>query len=584
MLQPGLPPASPLTGPGAQSRFFESISQVLLALCRGPVPGVLFLDDVHWADEASTDLLIYLARRLEGRPVCILTTWRGEEMPSGHRLRLLLAEAQKSGTGTLLSLSRLGLPAVKELVKAIAAAGVALPSDAEERLYRDSEGIPFFLVEYLTTLKGDADTGADEWAMPTSVRHLLQSRLGSVTEIGRQLMDTAAVIGRSFDLETLQRASGRGDEEAVVALEALIDRGVVNETRGREGAGAVNYDFSHEHLRTVVYEETSLARRRLLHRRVAEALGARWRGLNETGPLASIIAQHYRSAGQESEAADYFRLAGDHARGLFANAEALGHYRSAVALGHSDAGALHEALGDLQTLLGDYGAAITSYERAAALGAPSALGNVDHKLGNVYLRQGDWAMADSYFQAALSSLGESGPAGQRSALYADWSLATHRRGHPSQALELARKAVELSEAAGDTHGLAQGHNVLGVLARSQGDLEEACHHLEISLSLAETLDEPSARVAALNNLALARGDTGGVQGGIELARAALILCASQGDRHREAALHNNLADLLHAAGESEAAMSHLKQAVAIFADIGAEAGPMQPEIWKLVEW
>ena len=496
-------------------------------------------------------------------------------------VRLLLAEAQKSGAGTLLSLSRLGLSAVKELVQAIAAAGVVLPADVEERLYRDTEGIPFFLVEYLTTLKGDADTGADEWAMPTSVRHLLQSRLASVTGIGRQLMDTAAVIGRSFDLETLQRASGRGDEETVIALEALIDRGVVNETRGGEGAGALNYDFSHEHLRTVVYEETSLARRRLLHRRVAEALGARWRGPSETGPLASIIAQHYRLAGQESEAADYFRLAGDHARGLFANAEALGHYRSALALGHSDTGALHEALGDLQTLLGDYAAAITSYERAVALGAPSDLGNVDHKLGNVYLRQGDWDMADRYFQAALSSLGERGQAGQRSALYADWSLATHRRGHTPQALELARKAVELSEAAG---ALAQGHNVLGVLARSQGDLEEACHHLEISLSLAETLDEPSARVAALNNLALARGDVREVQGGIELARAASTLCTSQGDRHREAAIHNNLADLLHAAGESEAAMSHLKQAVAIFAEIGAEAGPMQPEIWKLVEW
>ena len=160
-------------------------------------------------------------------------------------------------------MSRLGLPAVKELVKAIAAAGVALPSDAEERLYRDSEGIPFFLVEYLTTLKGDADTGADEWAMPTSVRHLLQSRLGSVTEIGRQLMDTAAVIGRSFDLETLQRASGRGDEEAVVALEALIDRGVVNETRGREGAGAVTTTSATSTCGQWCTEETSLARRRL---------------------------------------------------------------------------------------------------------------------------------------------------------------------------------------------------------------------------------------------------------------------------------------------------------------------------------
>jgi hypothetical protein len=62
------------------------------------------------------------------------------------------------------------------------------------------------------------------------------------------------------------------------------------------------------------------------------------------------------------------------------------------------------------------------------------------------------------------------------------------------------------------------------------------------------------------------------------------LCASQGDRHRQAALHNNLADLFYATGQTESAMSHLKQAVTIFAEIGEEAGAWQPEIWKLVEW
>ena len=583
-VQPGLPPAPPLNSPGAQSRFFESISQVLLALCRGPVPGVIFVDDLHWADEASVDLLVYLVRRLEGRPMCILTSWRGEEMPAEHRLRLLVAEAQRANAATLLSLTRLSLSAVEELVQAIAAAGVTLSEAVEESLYRDTEGLPFFLVEYLATLTGDADTGDGERTMPTSVRNLLHSRLAAVTDIGRQLLDTAAVIGRSFDLETLQKASGRGDEETVIALEALIARGLVNETRRSDMEGVLNYDFSHEQLRTLVYEETSLARRRLLHRRVAEALVARWRGPRETGSLASIIAQHYRLAGQDSEAAGYFRLAGDHARDLFANAEALGHYRSALMLGHTDAGALQEAIGDLQTLLGEYGAAISTYERAAALGAPGSLGAVERKLGNVYLRLGDWEMADSYFQAALSSLGDTGQADQRSGIYADWSLTAYHRGYAAQALDLARKAMELAEAASDTHALAQGHNALGILARSQGDLDEACHHLQISLSLAESLRDPSARVAALNNLALARGAIGETKGAIQLAETALTLCASQGDRHREAALHNNLADLHHAVGETETAMSHLKQAVAIFAEIGTEAGPMQPEIWKLVEW
>jgi tetratricopeptide (TPR) repeat protein len=88
----------------------------------------------------------------------------------------------------------------------------------------------------------------------------------------------------------------------------------------------------------------------------------------------------------------------------------------------------------------------------------------------------------------------------------------------------------------------------------------------------------------LNNLALARAESGGLAQAITLAEQALALGVAMGDRHREAALHNNLADLLHAAGRSEEAMAQLKQAVVIFAEIGVEAGDAGPEIWKLTEW
>jgi hypothetical protein len=95
---------------------------------------------------------------------------------------------------------------------------------------------------------------------------------------------------------------------------------------------------------------------------------------------------------------------------------------------------------------------------------------------------------------------------------------------------------------------------------------------------------PDIRSAALNNLALARGAGGEHEQAIGMAMEGLALCQRVGDRHREAALHNNLADLLHAAGRPEDAMAHLKKAVVIFAEIGVAAGDAQPEIWKLTEW
>jgi DNA-binding SARP family transcriptional activator len=573
-LRPGLPSPPPLAAPGAQSRFFEGVCRVLLAVCEGPSCGVLFIDDVQWADASSLDLLAYLVRRLgPERRLCVVLTWRGEDVPADHRLRGLVTEAQQNNAATVLRLPRLDLAAVEELVGSVLGGTEGLAT----RLYDETEGLPLFVGEYLVAIsKGSLAPDEDSWSLPGGVRDLLHGRLGAVSETGWQLLNTAAVIGRSFDFDTVREASGRSEEEAVAALEELTDKGLVEEVKAA-GDQTPAYDFDHEKLRALVYEETSLARRRLLHRRVAEALVRRARRRRETGSLAAQISHHYRLAGRDAEAADYSRLAGEHARALYANREALAHFRAALALDHPDAASLHEAVGDLYTLLGEYAEALASYEAAAALGEQSELAEIESKLGGVYQRLGEWDLAESHLEAALAA---AGPAGFEARLHADLGLVAQRRGEDDLALERASRALELAEDAGDERALTQAHNVLGVLASRSGDLDGARRHLERSLQLAE---DPASRVAALNNLALAYRNGGKLGQALEHAEAALALCVSTGDRHHEAALHNNLADLLHAAGRSEEAMRHLTQAVTIFAEVGEE-DELQPEIWKLVEW
>ena len=584
-LRPNLPAVAALDSPGAQSRFFQSVGDVLLACCGARPPGVLVVEDIHWADEASLDLFTYLMRRLPGRPLCIVATWRNDQLPAGHRLRRLLAAAQRTGSATLITLPRLLRAAVEELVHSAAADGASLPAGLAPRLHHETEGVPFFLVEYLTAIAQGAQlTGEGEWSLPGGARDLLRSRLTQVSEAGQQMLTAAAVIGRSFQFDVLRGSSGRSDEEAVGALEELIAQGLVEAVQGHDAERALLYDFSHEKLRTLMYEDTSLARRRLLHRRVAETLARGAHGHRERGSVAGQIARHHQLAGQDAEAAEYFKLAGEYARSLYANAEALSHFQSALALGHPLASALHEAIGDLRTLTGEYGAALTSYETAAALCDAARLPGLEHKIGNLYDRRGEWELAERHFAAALEEFGKSDRDGERAKLYADWSLAAHRQGKTQHALDLARRGLKLAEAADDASALAQAHNILGILASSQGDRDEANNHLRRSLALAENLGDVSGRIAALNNLALAHRASGDTEQALNLTEAALALCASQGDRHREAALHNNLADLLHAMGRSDEAMAHLKQAVSIFSDIGVDAGAMQPEIWKLAEW
>ena len=232
--------------------------------------------------------------------------------------------------------------------------------------------------------------------------------------MARQMLETAAVIGRSFELDTVRAASGRSDEEAAEGLDELVGGGLVRELSDPEPS----YDFTHDKLRELVYDEITLARRGLLHRRVAEAISR---------DRPALVAQHLRLAGDHAGAAEQYRLAGEHAASLLAHADALEHFEAALALGYPDTAALHERIGDLRTLLGDYAGALASYESAAAHGEPTALAGVEHKLGGVLQRRGEWERAEARYAVALEAA-SADDAGLRARILADLSLTVHQGG------------------------------------------------------------------------------------------------------------------------------------------------------------
>jgi DNA-binding SARP family transcriptional activator len=560
----------PLDGPGAQVRLLDGIAAVLAAACAGPRPGVVFVDDVHAADDATLDALTYLGRRLAHRSLLLVLAWRTERIPPGHRLRGLAADLARDDRASIVVPARLSEDEVAGLVRATT--GRATP-ELERRAYLESEGLPLFVVEYLAGL--DADGDGRVGALSPHAQGLLAARVSRLGETARQVLGAAATIGRSFDTETLRRTSGRSDEETVAALEELVSDGLIREHPG-ERAG---YDFSHQKLRALVYEQMALARRQLLHRRVAAALA----GPRPLGEDAARVAQHLRLAGDHAEAAEHYRLAAEHAASIYAHTDALDHMEVALALGHPDVAALQERVGDLRVAIGDYGGALAAYEAAASYCVrPTALAPVEHKLGNLHHRRGEWDRAEQHLLAALAAAPDQDGLGAR--VRADLSLTLFSAGDPVRAAVLAHEALALAEAAGDRRAEAQAYNMLGVLARGAGDVGGSVAHLERSLELARELRDEAAEAAALNNLALLRRDEGVLQDALDLTERALALCSRYGDRHREAALENNLADLHHAAGHPEESMAHLKRAVTIFREVGADEAARLPEIWKLVSW
>lgn len=577
----------PLEGPGAQARFYEGVTRVLLSLAnsRDPKPGVIFIDDLQWADEGSGHILAYIAHRLARQPLLLLTCWREDGLLDEARLRELTSVPARQGSLTEMALARLQPNDIQQIFAVMKSQGRDLPADLRQQVVQDAEGVPFFLVAYLHAWQrqGRPDNGSAE--PPASIQTLLKKRLSMVSEPGLQLLQTAAVLGRSFSYDQLLEVSGRSEMEAVTALDELEVRGLLSpiHSSSNEPAAELIYDFNHEQMRLVVYQQLSMVRRRLLHRRAADSL-ARRLVPGSSMAYAGQVAQHYREAGEPAAAARYYRLAGEYAAELYANQEALAHFEAALALGDPDRAGIYREIGKLEVLLGNFGSAIQNFEAAAALADPEKLPEIEHRLGQVYERLGEWEQAEGYYLSALQALEKMPDHTLAIRLRADWSLLLHRQGKSLEATEMALEARQAAERLQDPQALAQVLNLLGILARHRNEPQQASQFIQSSLELAKEMKNLPAQTAALNNLALAFGDQYDYDRALELVRTALELSVQQGDRHREAAARNNLADLLQAAGDEQAAMQQLKKAVAIFAEIGLDTGSLQPEVWKLVEW
>jgi tetratricopeptide (TPR) repeat protein len=509
-----------------------------------------------------------------------VTAWREENSPTVERLRNLSDEVQRSGLGIHFTLRRLDEQEITELSRNMLPPDQAFSQNFGQRLYQESEGLPFFAVEYLRSIK----ESPNQWEMPESVRSLLHQRLQAITGPACQLMSAAAVIGRTFDFDLLKEASGRSELETIEGLEDLVSHTIITERRPSGFEATVVYDFTHEKLRELIYDETGLARRRLLHQRVADALVNPGRNRGEAEASAAKIAYHFKMAGQVAKAAEYYRRAGDYARRLHANSEALTLYQSALEAGHPDQAGLYEAIGDSQILSGAYQAAIRTYDMAIIVCNTECLPRILHKLGEVYHRMGDWENAEIKYREAQVASGVNLDPAWQVRLFSDWSLNNYRLGQPVQALQFARQAVDLASNHNNPQGLAQALNTLGILARAGGDLDQAAGYFQQSLETAVRFLNQDIQCAAMNNLSLVLEEQGNLKQAIYYTSQAIELCMLLSDRHHEAALHNNLADLYHLAGNEEEAMAELKKAVIIFAEIGEQAGRELPEIWKLTEW
>jgi hypothetical protein len=302
------PPPEPLPEAELRRRLFGAVGRALLA---AGAPLLLVVDDVQWADAQSLRLIHYLLRAAPSARLLVAATARREELDAQHPLVALTTALQALGRYSEIELHRLGREDTALLAERIA--GAPLDAGELERLYRDSEGNPLFVVE---ALQPDAP------AAPR-VQAVIAGRLARLSEPGAQLAGTAAAIGRGFAADVLAAASGLDEPAFVNGLDELWRRGIVR------AHGSAAYDFSHGRIRDAAYAALSPPRRRAAHLAIAHALE------RAEGAAPAAVAAHYEHAGATAEAVRWHERAAETAQWLHAHAEAVDALERALALAAS---------------------------------------------------------------------------------------------------------------------------------------------------------------------------------------------------------------------------------------------------------
>ena len=434
--------------------------------------GTLVLEDVHWADGASLDVLRVLGRRVDESRLFVVATYRDDEVTGEHPLRVVLGELASVRGVERLSVPRLSLEAVRVLAE---------PSGADaDAIHGLTLGNAFYVTEILAA-------GGDD--LPVTVRDAVLARAALLDAPERRLLDTIAVVPRRAELSLLEAVA----RDEVVHLDGCLASGVV-----RPDGDAIA--FRHELARIAVEDEIPPHRRRGLHAAVLEALAG--------GGDLSRLAHHADEAGDPEAVLRYAPAAARAAAAASSHREAAAQYRRALkyadGLPARERAKLLDGYAEEALVTGRYEDSVEA--RSAALELyrelddPLRTGETLSRLTNAYTRLGRNREAEEASRAAIEILETLPPGRELAWAYAVQAYARMLSRDNDAGVEWGRKAVEAARAAGDPEVEAYGLNMAGTSLVMAGHLEEGVRELELSLALAGAGRYEVLQMSALNML------------------------------------------------------------------------------------
>ena len=536
-------------------------------------PMILILEDLHWIDPLSHDLLEVLCRGIADLPVLVLlvlrpptierlTTQRVSALPYYHELALPpLADAEMQTLVRQKFSRALGGDdkVAAALIKQVVAKADGNPFFAEQSIN--------FLVDSGQDLLDDRST--TQLQLPSSLRSLVLSRIDQLTESQKITIKVASVIGRIFQASLLFGVHGIEKENAQVNQDlAVLSRGELDID---DAEPELTYFFRHILTQEVAYENLPFATRALFHEQIAAFLELNYP--DRLTQFLDLLAFHYGRSENQARKIEYFIKAGDAAKQKYANLAAIEYYQAVVdQLEPAQRIPVTLQLCQVLEVVGNWEAAANYYQQTyeLAISKDDFLGaaRCQAGLGELYRKQGKYDLASQTLHQAHNTFENLGDqAGVAQTLQSLGSLAT-QQGNMHQASDYYQRSLLVWQQLGQQQRVASLFSNLGIIARLAGGYAEARKLHEKGLEIRRQLADRWAIAVSLNNLGNVALDQGDPQEARTFLEEAVALQRQVGDKYYVANALNNLANVIRSLGDYLQAFKLYRESLQLNRDLG----------------
>lgn len=596
-----LPPSQDLGAEDQRLRLFDNVARFLDKLA-GNKGLLLFVDDLHWADQGTLALLSYLMRRLSQSPILILAGYREVELDRHHPLAEALVQWNRQRQVERIQLTRFTIDETNKLIATLF--GQERVSDEfASAIYRETEGNPFFIEEVMKALvdQGQIYWLDDHWerdeleilAIPQSIKEAIGRRLNRLSSLCIEILHTAAVIGKDFPYPLLAEIASQSEVEIFGGLEEAISAQLI------EPVGSETFIFTHDKIREVLYNEILNIRRNRLHHQIAEAIETGRAG--ELAMQIEALAYHTIAAGVLDKGLAYARQAAEHASNKFAFQEALEYYRQAnecaISLRDESAQAtIYEAMGDIYATTGPMTTAIDYYQQAISmLDDAESRASIQVKAGGVYsvindeegtavletaLRELDrdkqpllvakaWAhlgrfyhyrcqylLAIDYFDKARKLAEPLEDPQSLYVIYSNLAGAYQHLARMDESMAWARAEIALGERMDHQPSIAVGHEFIAENYLLMGYWNKSLEAARVDSQVAEKIGSANRQAWGIWSASLALRGMGELIQALEEATEALEMAETIGEKRLEMLAHTGLSLIYCDLGEHALALDH----------------------------